>query len=140
VGNCWDHFAVIFYFPGDLVATFSSKQVGFGYDDILARVYGMNGTAEAHYFGEVVVRARDDLYNGGRSNLMYDEGVRNNVKTFHESITRGDFSNPTVAPSVRSNLTAILGRMAAYANGEVTWERMLRANEKWTANLKGLRA
>jgi predicted dehydrogenase len=140
IGNCRDHFAVIFYFPNDVVLTFSSKQVGHGYDDIMCRVYGMTGTAEAHYYGDVIVRAKDDLYNGGKTNLMYAEGVTHNVKTFHESITRGDFSNPTVGPSVRSNLTAILGRTAADANGEVTWERMLRANEKWTANLKGLKA
>ncbi len=140
VGNCWDHFAVIFEFPGGLVATLSSKQVGFGYDDIMTRVYGMNGTAQAHYYGEVLVRARDDLYNGGRTNQMYADGVANNVRTFYESITQGDFSNPTVAPSVRSNLTAILGRSAAYANSEVTWEQLLRRNERWTANLKGLKA
>jgi len=140
VGNCWDHFAVIFYYPKNILVSFSSKQVGFGFDDIMCRVYGVNGTADAHYSGDVMVRARDDIYNGGKASQIYDEGVTINVKTFYDSIINGDFSNPTVAPSVRSNLTTILGRTAAYKHGEVTWDKMLRANEKWTADLKGLKA
>ena len=140
VGNCWDHFAVIYYFPKGVVVSFSSKQVGHGYDDIMCRVYGVNGTAEAHYFGDVIVRAKDDIYNGGKTPNLYAEGVTHNVATFYDSIIKGDFSNPTVAPSVRSNLTTILGRTAAYKRTEVTWDKMLRANEKWTADLKGLKA
>jgi len=139
VGNCWDHFAVIFYYPKNILVSFSSKQVGFGFDDIMCRVHGVNGTADAHYSGDVMVRARDDIYNGGKASQIYDEGVTINVNTFYNSIIAGDFSNPTVAPSVRSNLVTILGRTAAYKNGEVTWEKMLRTNEKWTADLKGLR-
>jgi myo-inositol 2-dehydrogenase / D-chiro-inositol 1-dehydrogenase len=130
---------VIYYYPKDIVVSFSSKQVGFGYDDIMCRVYGVNGTADAHYSGDIMVRARDDIYNGGKASQIYAEGVTNNVKAFYDSIAKGDFSNPTVAPSVRSNLTTILGRTAAYKGGEVTWETMLGANEKWTAELEGLK-
>jgi hypothetical protein len=45
-----------------------------------------------------------------------------------------------VAPSVRSNLTTILGRTAAYKGGLVTWKEMMKANEKWDAKLKGVKA
>jgi hypothetical protein len=71
---------------------------------------------------------------------LYTDGVVNNISSFHKAITTGDFSNPTVAPSVRSNLTTILGRTAAYRHGEVTWDEMIKANEKWEADLKGLKA
>jgi myo-inositol 2-dehydrogenase / D-chiro-inositol 1-dehydrogenase len=37
---------------------------------------------------------------------------------------------------VESNLTAILGRTAAYQNRTVTWEELLRSEEKFEANLK----
>ncbi len=53
-------------------------------------------------------------------------------------MTKGEFSNPTVAPNVRSNLTTILGRMAAYQKREVTWDEMMKANEKLDFNIKGL--
>jgi predicted dehydrogenase len=138
LGDCWDHFAVIFHFPEDLVVSFNSKQVGHGIDDILCRVHGTEGTADTHYFGAVTVRSRDDAFNGGIMGNLYTEGAVNNIAKFHESITRGDFSNPTVAPSVRSNLTTILGRMAAYHHGEVTWQQMMRRAEKLEFSRKGL--
>lgn len=138
-GDCWDHFAVIFWFPGDVLASFSSKQVGFGYDDILCRAYGTAGTVDTHYAGKVTLRTRDDAFNGDSRNLYQDGAVRN-IATFYESIVKGDFSNPTVAPSVRSNLTTILGRTAAYTGKEVTWEEMLRRAEAWEFPLNELKA
>jgi predicted dehydrogenase len=139
-GTCWDHFHVIFYFPDDLQASFLSKQVGHGIDDIMCRVYGENGYADTHYFGEVSVRSKEDAFNGGRMTNLYTDGTVSNIATFHDAITKGDYSNPTVAPSVRSNLTTILGRLAAYKKREVTWDEMLKANEKWEFKVKGLRA
>ncbi|HWX20343.1 MAG TPA: Gfo/Idh/MocA family oxidoreductase [Candidatus Binatia bacterium] len=138
LGDCWDHFAVIFYFPNDLVVSFNSHQSGFGYDDIMCRVYGLKGTVDTHYFGNVMVKTTD-YYNSGSVGSLYTDGVVTNVATFHDSITRGECGNPTVAQSVRSNLTTILGRMAAYKNGAVTWQEMMRGKEKLVADLKGLR-
>lgn len=139
VGDCWDHFAVIYYFPNDLVLSFNSHQSGYGYDDIMCRVYGLKGTADTHYFGNVTVKAKEFRSDAQVGNL-YSDGVETNIATFHDSITRGNWANPTVAPSVRSNLTTILGRMAAYKNGMVAWQEMMQAKEKFTADFKGLKA
>lgn len=139
VGSCWDHFAVIYHFPKDLVVSFNSHQSGFGYDDILCRVYGLQGTVDTHYFGNVVVHTKDFRSDNKVGNL-YTDGAATNIATFHENVTQGHCDNPTVPPSVRSTLTTILGRMAAYNNRTVTWQEMLRANEKFTADLKGLKA
>jgi predicted dehydrogenase len=139
IGDCWDHYSVLFFFPDDLVVTFTAKQVGFGFDDIMVRAHGMTGTAETNYGGKVWLRSRDDAFNGD-SNNIYLVGVERNIATFYDSITKGDFSNPTVAPSVRSNLTTILGRTAAYKRTEVTWADMMRTNEKWSFDTKGLKA
>jgi myo-inositol 2-dehydrogenase / D-chiro-inositol 1-dehydrogenase len=139
VGNCWDHFAVVFYFPKDIVVSFNSHQSGFGYDDILCRAYGLQGTADTHYFGNVVVKTKD-FHSDDKVGNLYSDGVVTNVATFHDNISQGICDNPTVAASVRSNLTTILGRMAAYKNGVVTWKEMLHANEKLTADFKGLKA
>jgi hypothetical protein len=139
VGDCWDHFEVLFFFPDNLVVTFSSKQVGFAYDDIMVRAHGMNGTAETHYGGKVWMKSREEAYNGDSPGI-YQVGAEANIVSFHKAIASGDFSNPTVAPSVRSNLTTILGRTAAYKNAVVTWDEMMKTNEKWEADLKGLKA
>ncbi len=137
-GVC-DNFSVIFEFPNDVRVTFDSKQDGKFWDDIECRVYGMEGVIDTHYFGVVKVLC-DDAYNGGTMTNLYTDGVVNNIAAFHKAIASGDFSNPTVAPSVRSNLTTILGRTAAYRRAEVTWDEMIKANEKLEADLKGLKA
>lgn len=139
IGNCWDHFAVIFYYPNDIFVSFNSRQSGFGYDDIMCRVYGTQGTVDTHYGGKVTVRTKDVRTSNDTGNL-YQEGAVNNIATFYEDVTQGRCGNPTVAPSIRSNLTTILGRMAAYQGGMVTWREMMRKKEKLTPDLKGLKA
>lgn len=137
VGDCWDHFEVVFTFPDDTALTFHSKQCGRGADDIMARIYGETGSIDAHYGGQVAISG-DKAYEGGSTKSVFGEGAIRNVATFHESITQGNWSNPTVAPSVRSNLTTILGRTAAYTGKEVTWDGLLAAGEKLDPKLTGL--
>jgi predicted dehydrogenase len=138
-GDCWDHFSVIFTFANDLIVTFCSKQFGSGWDDILCRMYGTEGTVDTHYSGEVSILGKNP-YPGGKAENMYADGAIRNIATFYESVTKGDCSNLTVAPSVRSNMTTILGRTAAYRRAEVTWEEVAKSTECLEANLKGLKA
>ncbi len=138
-GDCWDHFSVIFTFPNDLIVTFCSKQFGAGWDDILCRMYGTEGTVDTHYSGEVSIRGKNP-YAGGKAENMYANGAIRNIATFYESVTKGDCSNLTMAPSVRSNMTTIFGRTAAYRHEEVTWEEVAKSTERLEANLKGLKA
>ncbi len=138
-GSCWDHFSVSFTFPQDVLVTFCSKQLGDGWDDICCRIYGTEGTLDSHYFGEVSIRGRLP-YRGGKIPNLFTDGAASNIAAFHESITRGDWSNPTVAPSVRSNLTTILGRTAAWRGARVSWDEMMSANEELRADLSGLRS
>ncbi|MBN2136874.1 MAG: Gfo/Idh/MocA family oxidoreductase [Sedimentisphaerales bacterium] len=144
VGTCWDHFAVLFQYPGDIGITFSSRQSdGFGTqpEGIRNRMFGSKGVLETEYGGQVVLRAKGDaFYKGGRSPGIYQEGAVTNIATFHKSITEGIYDNPTVAESVRSNLITILGRTAAYEKRQVTWKEMLEKGEKLDAGLKGLKA
>ncbi|MCU0914518.1 MAG: Gfo/Idh/MocA family oxidoreductase [Planctomycetes bacterium] len=141
VGTCYDTFSVLFQYPGNLGITFSSRQMN-GFDTkpegIRNRMFGSEGVLETEYGGQVIIRGKN-FYRGGSSPGIYQEGAVANIKTFYESVTGGKFDNPTVETSVRSNLVTILGRMAAYGNRMVTWDEMLKANEKLDANLKGVR-
>jgi hypothetical protein len=102
-------------------------------------MYGTEGTFDSHYFGEVSIRGRQP-YRGGKIPNLYTDGAIANIATFHDSITRGDFSNPTVAASVRSNLTTILGRTAAWRGARASWQEVTSANEELEADLTGLRS
>jgi predicted dehydrogenase len=139
LGTCNDHFSVLFTFPNDVLVNFTSKQYGTGYDDIGCRMFGPKGTIDTHYFGIVQI-VGEKSYKGGRMLNLYTDGAVQNIADFHTSITRGDYSNPTVAPSVRSNLTTILGRTAAYKKSEVTWDEMMRTKDKLEPSLAGLKA
>lgn len=138
LGDCWDHYSVLFFFPDDLMVTFTAKQVGFGFDDIMVRAHGTTGSAETNYGGKCWLRSREDVFEGATDNI-YQVGVERNIATFYDNVTKGECSNPTVAPSVRSNLTTILGRTAAYKKTEITWDQMMKAAEKWHFDAKGLK-
>jgi len=137
-GTCNGSFSVIFQFPNDVVFSFASKQLGTGRDDIGCSAFGPRGSLETHYFGLVFIRG-EKSYKGGKMNNLYTEGAVKNIADFHIAIGKGDCSNTTVAPSVRSNLTTILGRMAAYKKAEVTWDQMMKANEKLEFPMTGLK-
>jgi len=138
-GNCWDYFSVIYTYPNNVIVTFNSKQFGKGYDDILCRMYGETGMVDTHYFGSVSISG-DKPFKGGDVGNLYSDGAIINIADFYTNITKKRFANTTVSPSVRSNLTTILGRMAAYKHGPVSWDEMLKANEKFTPDLSGLKS
>ena len=125
-GTCNDHFAVIFTFPNDVVVSFASKQYGTGYDDIGCRMFGPKGTLDTPLLRHRAHPRREVLQGRARLGNLYTDGAVKNIADFHANITKGDYSNPTVAPSVRSNLTTILGRTAAYKKAEVTWDEMMK--------------
>jgi myo-inositol 2-dehydrogenase / D-chiro-inositol 1-dehydrogenase len=133
VGDCWDHFVVTFWYPDDVKVDFSSSQCIKGYNDICARVYGSLGTAEGHYGGAAVITG-DNPWKGAERDDTGREGTILNIRKFVDSLRSGQWVN-NVPESVDSNLTAILGRMAAYRQTMVTWDEMMRSNEKLEANL-----
>ena len=102
-------------------------------------MFGSKGVLETEYGGQVIIRG-ENFYRGGRSPGIFKEGAVVNIATFHKNITSGNFDNPTVAPSVRSNLLTILGRTAAYEGRKVNWGEIIKSDKKLEANLKGLKA
>ncbi len=135
-GDCKDHFSVIYSYPREIDISFTSRQFnghGTQPDGIRNRMFGAKGVIECQYAGMVLLRT-NPLYRGKTPGLFKDGAVAN-IAAFHQSVTTGDAANPTVAPSVRSNLLTILGRTAAYTGKPVTWKDLLAANEKWTTGL-----
>lgn len=140
LGNIYDHFSVSYSFPENVSLTFSSvKMIPGAKDEIRCRVFGSEGMVHTDYFGEVWIRGNKP-YEGGATGNLFTEGAMSNIQDFHRFITQGDTTNATVAPSVRSNLTSVLGREAAYSKKTVTWDEMIRANVKLDPGLKGLKS
>ncbi len=140
VGSCWDHFVVYYQYANDVAIQFSGRQFkGHGTaEGIKNRMFGSKGILETEYGGTVVIRG-ENFYNGGRTPEIYESGAVKNIAAFHKSISNGDFANPTVGPSVQSNLITILGRKAAYEKRRVTWDELRKDEEKLEPNLDGLK-
>lgn len=138
-GDIWDDFSVVYQFPESVVLSFNSFQAIPGTPDAIpCRVCGTNGLVDTDYFSHVWIRG-EKPFEGGKLDNLYTSGAVNNIREFARSIRDGHSANETVAPSVRSNLTCILGRTAAYENRVVTWEGMMKRNHRLELDLRGLK-
>ncbi len=139
IGNCWDHFVLTYQYANNVGIAFSSRQFnghGTQPEGIRNRMFGSKGVLETSYGGLTFIRGgKDSFYKGGKSPNIYHEGAVTNIADFHKSIVEGNHTNPTVAPSVRSNLVTILGRTAAYQGRKVTWSELMRTNTKLNPKL-----
>jgi predicted dehydrogenase len=141
IGDIWDHFVVHFQYPENVGVSFTSRQFeghGTQPEGIRNRMFGSKGVLETEYGGNVMIRG-ENYYRGGRTSTIYEEGAVNNIASFYDRVTKRDFSNLTVEPSVQSNRITILGRKAAYENRIVTWGEILKNDERFTPNLAGLK-
>lgn len=131
VGDCWDHFAVTYTYPDDTHVAFDSAQFihGEGFSDLCTRVFGSEGTVDAHYGGNVTIRGKSGGWRGGETRSIYRDGAVTNIKAFCEGIAAGTHTN-NAPESARSTMTSILGRMAAYSGREVGWDEMAASKER----------
>lgn len=133
-GDAWDHFNVTYWYPNGVDASFSSNQLTNSFSDLCVRIFGINGCADTHYNGLIRITGQN-AWLGAERDDTFRSGAINNAKAFIASIRDGKPIN-NVQESVNSNLTAILGRTAAYRQTTITWDEMMRSTEKWEANLK----
>ncbi|HEV8379489.1 MAG TPA: Gfo/Idh/MocA family oxidoreductase [Tepidisphaeraceae bacterium] len=129
VGDCWDHFEVIFTYPNDVIVDFSSTQFIHGFGDLCTRIYGSKGTADTHYGALVNIRAKTGGYRGGMTSQIYKTGAVNNINNFCQSIVSKKYIN-NAQESANSTITCILGRTAAYEGRMVTWDEIMKANAR----------
>jgi len=139
-GTCWDHFVVYYQYASKVGVQFSGRQFkGHGTaEGIRNRMFGSKGVLETEYGGAVLIRG-ENYWNGGRTQEIYESGAVANIAAFHKAIVEGDSRNPTVAPSIQSNLITILGRKSAYENRIVSWAELRKDGERLIPDLKGLK-
>ncbi len=141
LGTCSDNFTGLFRYDDKVSFTFNGMQFndeGSQPGGIRVRAFGQSGVFEGEYGGNVMIRG-PKMYRGGKCPGIYAEGAKTNIADFHKRVTESRFDNPTVAPSVQSNLITILGRTAAYSGDIVTWGKLLASKEKLEADLRGLK-
>lgn len=143
VGDAWDHYALTYEYANHVGVTFSSRQFDAHGEQggIINRVFGTKGVLLTKYGGEVMIRGgAETFYRGGKTNDIYKAGAVANIAAFHAAVIKRDASNPTVAPSLTSNLVAIMGRMAAQEHRTITWQELVASKKTRVADLSGLEA
>jgi len=143
-GDTWTNYQVLYQYPDSVNVSFHSTQVGQQFGEVCARFIGSKGIAEAHYSGGVFINGENQWDSGiakGEAKETAEQKVAgvflsslhdadaNKEKTFIKSIETGNYLNETRSAS-ESTLTAILGREAATAHEEITWDEMRFSNEK----------
>jgi len=148
VDTCSSHFNVVYQYPNDVDVSFSSTQFGKVQFDVNERFNGTRGSWQSPYAGPLGVWGEEQWVWSGSDkpaaegqfsasgsfsdNLAQADPEKQ--KAFIGSITSGKFHNQAVT-GVETALTAMLGRQAAYQGREVTWDELLRSNERWDSGI-----
>ncbi len=102
--------------------------------------FGRGAHLETNYHGITEIQGQDEArYEGGDSGNLFDEGAERNIAEFHRAVTEGDFSNPTLEPSVNSNFAVIFGREAVRREEVITWDDVLADDTVLEVDTSGLR-
>ena len=121
-GNIFDHHSVTYEYANGVKLFAQTRQMDGCQNDVTDFVYGTKGTAAlmTHQItGENAWRFR------GQKNNMYQteheelfQSIRNG-----KPINNGEYM-------AKSSMMAIMGRMATYTGGKITWEQAMNSQEK----------
>ena len=120
-GDMLDNNNVVFAYEGDVLASLAGSTLGSNqYREVHEQFFGTEGMIETSELRWRHYRGRDDdsVEKTARSNTI------DAMDAFVRRIATGEPEN-TGARGAESTLTAILGRMAMQARGEVTWQEMM---------------
>jgi myo-inositol 2-dehydrogenase / D-chiro-inositol 1-dehydrogenase len=146
-GNIWDNFQINFTYPHDVHVSFNSVQFGNKLWDVTERIFGSKGVSDSPYSGPLRITGDEPWEwrnleipktGAGQGSFSVTGEFTDNLahadrekdKAFIESIVSGKFHNQAAAGS-ESALTAILARTAAYTGHELTWEDLLRSDQRY---------
>jgi len=144
-GDTWTNYQVLYEYPDNINVCFHNTQQGSQFGDVCARFIGTRGLAEAHYSGGVFIKGdkpwdsgilkceQDTLTPEQRStgvflSSLHDADANKDI-AFIKSIETGNYLNEALSGS-ESTLTAILGRNAATAGEDITWDELISSNER----------
>jgi predicted dehydrogenase len=144
-GDTWTNYQVLYEYPENVNVVYYNVQQGTQSGDVCARFIGTKGIAEAHYSGGVfitgekpwdsgVVKNKDTVLTpeqraAGIFLSSLSDADANKDKAFIKSIETGNYINEALSGS-ESTLSGILGRTAAMAREEITWDEMIFSNTK----------
>jgi predicted dehydrogenase len=116
-GDIFDHFNLVYEYPGPVHLTYISGQVMRETPGVKRELYGTKGS----YYSPGTIKSDEGEWKA--------EGGENQYADFVKSLKSG----PILAEARRgaeATFTAILGRTAGYTGREAVWDTVWEANEK----------
>lgn len=124
-GNVWDHYDVVYEYPGGIICHVSERQLKNAFSEVVDRVFCENGTLEAP--SRVLTKDKS-----GEITWTYRGKPENMYQVCHnewfaairagKELNAGDFM-------VNSTMLGMLGREAAHSGKRITWEQMWASNQ-----------
>jgi len=141
-GDAWSHYDVTLTYPNDIHVSLFHTQFLKGWNDVGQRFFGTKGVSEAHYSGPVRTLGDDpwewkpegEIPADGKPPAAIQRADPEKHMAFINSIINHKFDNQA-AQGAESALSAMLGREAAYAGHEITWDKLLKSHENWDARI-----
>ena len=108
-------------------------------------LFGTLGALSADYSGEVFIKGKNsfsgDRFMQKKIRGIYNLGIANNWKTMHDNITKGDYAQETVQPSLDCHYLALLAREACSRQGEVvTFDEVVNSKKAIQFDRTGLKS
>ncbi|MBX7257606.1 MAG: Gfo/Idh/MocA family oxidoreductase [Candidatus Hydrogenedentes bacterium] len=140
-GDSHDIYSITYHFENGLLLNHRGEHLKnrHGFDSTCV-AHCLDGFLETGYSTKVRMVGKEQGEFGGEVKALYQQGAIRNIDTFHKNVTNGVYDNPTIEPSVTATLATILGREACRKGQLLTWDDMIKQNERLEVNLSGLKA
>ncbi|MBK1882871.1 Gfo/Idh/MocA family oxidoreductase [Luteolibacter pohnpeiensis] len=124
-GNVWDHYEVVYEYPGNVFCTVGQRQFPDTFNEVMDRVFCEKGTMEAP--SRVLTKDR-----AGKITWAYRKEVENMYQVCHNewfaAIRAGKELN-SGEYMANSTMLAILGREAAHTGQRITWDELWKKDQ-----------
>jgi predicted dehydrogenase len=122
-GNIFDHITVHYEWANGVRGVMAQRQIGGCFNDNSDYITGEHGIATTK--GGLIITGKEPWKFEGPNIDMYVQEHRELYKSIRDGAAHNDGEW-----MVQSTLAALMGRMAAYTGKEVTWEHMLKSEDK----------
>jgi len=112
---------------------------------INVKLFGTVGALSADYSGEVFIKGKNsfsgDRFMQKKIRGIYKLGIVENWKTMYDNISKANYAQETVQPSLDCHYLALLAREACYRQGEVvTFDEVVNSKKALQFDTTGLKS
>ncbi|HAB18920.1 MAG TPA: Gfo/Idh/MocA family oxidoreductase [Verrucomicrobiota bacterium] len=124
-GNIYDHMTIVYEYPGGVRGVVAQRQIAGCYNDNSDYIIGSKGTAQSGWNAPIIKAEKTWRYDGDKPKDMYvieHEELFGSIRGSSPYRFDGDWL-------ASSTLLGLMGRLAAYTGGEVTWDQAFKSKE-----------